>query len=162
MKPVLALAALVCTFSLAACSTPAAVDTAPAATGTPAEPAAAPNPLAQQTAWKGTLPCADCVGIEFKLVLYRNDQGEPTRYQLSRHYLGGKENLAERDRGDWEIRKGSFKQSGGSLDVYVLSPDDPNSRLLFLRSADNAIELLGDDGSRSDVKLNYTLLEVAD
>jgi uncharacterized lipoprotein NlpE involved in copper resistance len=127
---------------------------------TPPPPPAPPaNPMAQQTTYKGTLPCADCSGIENQLVLYRDQNGQPTRYQLTQNYIGGKSNLTVIDRGDWKIMPDSQKQAQGLDEIYVLSPEDPNSRRLFLHNAANAIELLDQEGSRIDSKLNYTLLQ---
>lgn len=137
------------TLIAAGCSTPA-----------PAPAPAPAKPLAQQTQWKGTLPCADCAGIEYRLTLYRDQYDQPTRYQLTEHYLNGKAALTVIERGDWKVMPDSLKQAKGLDEVFVLSPNDPNSRRLFLHNAANAIELLDKEGSRIESKLNYTLLKV--
>lgn len=125
-------------------------------------PAPETNALAQKATFKGTLPCADCSGIESTLVLYRNKQGQPARYQLTEKYLGGKQALTVIERGDWVIKPDSLKQAKGLDEVFVLSPKDANSRRLFLHNADNAVKLLSRDGSLPQSKLNYTLIKVSD
>lgn len=124
-------------------------------------PAPEVNMLAQKNTFKGTLPCADCSGIENTLVLYRNNKGLPTRYELTEKYLGGKQALTVIERGDWVIQPDSLKQADGLDEVFVLSPKDANSRRLFLHNAANAVKLLSRDGSLPQSKLNYTLMKVS-
>jgi copper homeostasis protein (lipoprotein) len=115
------------------------------------------NPVAQQATFEGTLPCADCSGIHNTLLLYRDQYGHPTRYQLTEKYLGGKGNLIVIERGDWEIKADSDHQAKGLDEIFVLSPQAPNSRRLFLHDNDNSVELLDQDGSLIDSGLDYTL-----
>ncbi len=113
------------------------------------------NPVYQHSTYKGTLPCADCAGIQNTLVLYRDQFGTPTRYKLTEKYIGGSENLTVINHGDWKI-----KQVKGQDEIFVLSAKDPQSRKQFAHTAVNAIELRGDNGQPAQSNLNYTLLLV--
>lgn len=151
MKNLYRCAALATAVWLSACSVTLVP---PATTETPR------NPLAEQALYKGTLPCADCDGIEVSLVLYRDGQQQPSRYQLTERYLGNHTNLTVINRGDWEKIANGFRSDGRTQEVYSLSPDDPNSHRLFLPVSDTQLELLGEDGSRHDNSQPYTLNEV--
>ena len=116
------------------------------------EPELPPNLLATKTTYRGTLPCADCAGIQNTLVLYQNEKGETSRYQLMQKYIGG-EALTVIERGDWQTRQDTLGQ------IIVLSPNDPDASQQYLHNAANAIELLGRDGKPAESGLNYTLMK---
>lgn len=119
------------------------------------EPRLPLQPLAQKTTYIGTLPCADCSGIKNTLVLYRDQYDQPTRYQLTQDYIDADNNLTVIDRGEWSIKPATNLRK----EIFVLSPDLPQSRKLFLHKAANAVEQLSQDGSLSQSGLNYTLIE---
>jgi copper homeostasis protein (lipoprotein) len=85
--------------------------------------------------WQGVLPCADCQGIDTRLVL--KQKGRERRYLLEETYLGASEpNRFERE-GAWIEEK-----PGGDAapTVYVLDPDRAPRR--FRLEPDGGVELL--------------------
>lgn len=74
-------------------------------------------------AWSGVLACADCDGIEVRLMLAR--RGSARSYRLVETYFeaGGGEQFA--DAGEWRAEGGVVRLQGenGGLRVYALLPD---------------------------------------
>lgn len=123
-----------------------------ACSAAPVQPELPPNPLASKVTYKGTLPCADCAGIQNTLVLYQNEKSEPSRYQLTQKYIG-REAYTVVERGDWQTAESELGN------IIVLSPNDPEGTYQYLQSATNALEQLGQDGKLAESGLNYTLLK---
>lgn len=73
--------------------------------------------------WRGTLPCADCGGIETTLVLVR--EGERLSYELAETYLTGAGGDRFVDTGSWEAGGGLLRLQGedGSRRTYALLQD---------------------------------------
>jgi len=118
-----------------------------------------PNDLtASKTVYSGVLPCADCAGIRTTLTLYRDQHGKPSRYQLQMQYLGtpGKRS-SHTDSGSWMATTTTL--NGYQYPLYILNPQFPDAQQRFLRSARNAVEMVGADGKPADSGLNYTLME---
>ncbi len=113
---------------------------------------------ASKTVYSGVLPCADCAGIRTTLTLYRDQHGNPSRYQLQMQYLGtpGKRS-SHTDSGNWMATTTTL--NGYQYPLYVLNPKLPDAQQRFVRSAKNAVEMVGADGKPADSGLNYTLME---
>lgn len=89
---------------LVACCLPAACDVA-------RPPASATLPLDQgdgRIEWRGTMPCADCDGIEVQLMLERN--GDARRYELVETYLAQEGAARFAETGEW-------RQAGELIDL---------------------------------------------
>lgn len=159
-QKLLALACLAA-LALSACNKPAEAPSAPAEAPKAAEPAPAPAPAAAAQAPKagfdlaafaggfnGTLPCADCPGIETKLEL----KGDGS-YNIDETYQDKKDGNHKGD-GSW-----TAEEDGKRLRL------DPNSKSdsdrLFEVISNDEIRLLDQDGKAIDSPLNYSLKRVS-
>ena len=87
-----------------------------------------PNPVSplQQAdgriEWQGLLPCADCDGIQTRLVLERS--GNARRFSLTETYLAD-DGARFVESGQWRSRRGllDLQADGGARRVYGLLPD---------------------------------------
>lgn len=104
--------------------------------------------------YAGTLPCADCSGIQTQLTLYID-----MTYEVKEIYQGkGKGNKVE--------AKGNFNEEKGYEDdpqatLVVLDYDKPGQERYFVRFTDKQDELQMLDQDRKQIKstLNYTLMK---
>lgn len=102
--------------------------------------------------YAGTLPCADCAGIQTELTLYVD-----MTYKVKEKYQGkGKGNTFE--------AQGNFNEEKGYEDdpeaaLVVLNYDTPGQERYFVRFTDKQDELQMLDKDRKQIKstLNYTL-----
>lgn len=162
MKPSLVALACIATFALPACApksepaapaTNAVVSVAPSEASTPAGPDVVPSGEAPQSdfdqrgfagTFSGTLPCADCPGIEVTLVLEPDGSYTSTSvYQ-------------ERPDGTWSIG-GHWSVEDGNSVIRL----DPNSKTdedqLYGIDSQDRIVMLNGDGERTETGLNYSL-----
>lgn len=99
---------------------------------TPADEHNARNSLDWAGTYKGTLPCADCEGIETEIQLKQDSS-----YSLSRRYLGKNENSFS-ENGNWSWVDGSRIRLEGNRDspqMYFVA----EGRLIQLDGAGNRI-----------------------
>lgn len=159
-KQSLALACLAA-LALSACNKPTEGTSAPAETPKTAEaaPVAALEPAPAEApkagfdvaafagSFSGTLPCADCAGIDTK-VEFKADG----TYAIDESYQGKKDGTAKGD-GTW-----TAEEEGKRLRL------DPNSKSdqdrLFEVVSNEEIRLLDQEGKAIDSQLNYTLKRV--
>lgn len=160
-KQSLALACLAA-LALSACNKSAEAPSAPAdapkaAEAAPVAPAPEPIPAevpktgfdiaAFAGSFSGTLPCADCAGIDTKLE-FKSDG----TYAIEETYQGKKDGNAKGD-GTW-----TAEEEGKRLRL------DPNSKSdqdrLFEVVSKEEIRLLDQEGKAIDSQLNYTLKRV--
>jgi len=121
---------------------------ATAAGGGQVVPAGAEN---SERTWAGLLPCADCQGIDTRLVL-RTEDGK-RNYMLTETYLGGTGKTSFNRAGTWTELQAS---AGGDAQVtYVLDPDKAAQH--YALQPDGALELLGADGKEPQDALAYRL-----
>ncbi|TBW55467.1 copper resistance protein NlpE [Marinobacter halodurans] len=99
--------------------------------------------------WEGTLPCADCPGIETRLTLYR----APDTYTLTETYLERNGDTTRRE-GQWEILPPT-----DPMDLGRISLQGENGQVvrMYRRLPEGGLEMLNRDGERIQSKLNYTL-----
>ena len=116
------------------------------------------DPMASKMVYRGVLPCADCSGIRTTLTLYRDQDANPSRYELNQQYLDGSK-VAGRaiERGAWADDRITIDNK--SYPVYTLNPEAEEAQHRFLQSATNAVEMLDLSGQRIDSDLNYTLMK---
>jgi copper homeostasis protein (lipoprotein) len=134
--------------ALAACSRQGGGQAAPLG----GAPAVVPAPAEDtERSWAGLLPCADCQGIDTRLVL-RTQHGE-RNYLLTETYLGGTGKTSFNRAGTWmELQR----QVGGEREVtYVLDPDQAAQH--YVLQPDGALELSGADGKAPPDALAYRL-----
>lgn len=132
--------------------TPKAAEAAPAPAATPAAAAEAPKPgfdiAVFAGGFAGTLPCADCAGIDTKIEL----KGDGS-YSIDETYQDKKDGNHKGD-GSW-----TAEEDGKRLRL------DPNSKSdsdrLFEVVSNDEIRLLDQNGKAIDSKLNYSLKRVS-
>ena len=136
--------------TLAGCGRPSEPDPA----GAPAERAAGAPPLAEdfERTWLGVLPCADCDGIQTRLVL-RGESGA-RRYLLEETYLGVEGDNAFVQEGEWTEE--TLALEGVDTPVYRLDPQGPASRWFWLQP-DGGLEMLESRGRTFGDGLGYRL-----
>ena len=89
--------------------------------------------------WQGTIPCADCDGIDVRLVLER--EGDARRYMLVETYVAGAGGVRFVEYGQWRQEAALLRLQGGSgsqrtyglLDDGRLQARDSHGRRLSLR-----------------------------
>ena len=101
--------------------------------------------------WAGQLPCADCQGIDTRLVL-RTEDGK-RNYVLTETYLGGSGKTSFNRAGTWTELQ--YKAGGEPRVTYVLDPDKAAQH--YALQPDGALELLGADGKEPQDALAYRL-----
>ena len=112
--------------------------------------------------YKGTLPCADCSGLETVLRLYAKGKFDTTyaffiRTQTYRGTAHG--DVVLTDRGDWAVLRGDATDENAT--VYQLNPDDyQHSNSLLLQNNGNTLVQLDRDQKPIDSKVNLSLRRV--
>jgi copper homeostasis protein (lipoprotein) len=116
--------------------------------------------------YKGTLPCADCNGLDTVLRLYAKGKAKgkfDTTYAFyvrTQTYRGAPHgDVTFSDRGDWAVLRGDATDENAT--VYQLNPDDElHSQSLLLQDNGNALTQLDRDQKPIDSKMNLTLRKV--
>jgi copper homeostasis protein (lipoprotein) len=136
--------------ALAGCGRSSEPDSAAA----PAERAAGAAPLDEdfERTWLGVLPCADCDGIQTRLVLRGEDGAR--RYLLEETYLGVEGDNAFVQEGEWTEETLSLE--GVDTPVYRLDPQGPASRWFWVQP-DGGLEMLEGRGRTFGDGLGYRL-----
>jgi copper homeostasis protein (lipoprotein) len=143
---------LAMTLALAACDraadapAPAAPD---ATTVAPADADAGATEDNFERTWLGVLPCADCDGIQTRLLLVR--EGSEQSYELQETYLGADGEAVFDQKGSWTRESDDEERS-----LYRLDPATPGGRRFELRP-DGALELLDGAGRPLDTDGQYRL-----
>lgn len=107
--------------------------------------------------FEGTLPCADCEGIDTRLALYAKgpfDNANAT-YRLTLTYLGRTSHFTKT--GDWTILRGMPGNPDATL--YQLDPGKPGS-ISYLRVSGDELKQLDHGQHLIDSKLNFSLHRV--
>src|ERR1700722_19417693 len=83
--------------------------------------------------YKGTLPCADCSGLDTELRLYAKGKFDTTYafYVRTQTYRGAPHgDVTFSDRGDWTVLRGDATDENAT--VYQLNPDDEKGSESYL------------------------------
>jgi predicted secreted protein len=112
--------------------------------------------------YKGTLPCADCSGLETTLFLYAAGMNDTTYayYVRSQTYRGAPHgDVTFSDRGDWTLLRGDATNENAT--VYQLNPDSTQrSEYLLVQEKGTALLQLDQQQRRIKTKANLTLQKV--
>ncbi len=112
--------------------------------------------------YTGTLPCADCSGLETVLRLYAKGKFETTYafYVRTQTYRGAPHgDLVLSDRGEWAMLRGDATNPDAT--VYQLNPDDErHSDSWLVRDQGAALVQLDREQKPIDSKMNLTLRRV--
>jgi predicted secreted protein len=112
--------------------------------------------------YKGTLPCADCEGLDTVLRLYAKSKFDTTYayYVRTQTYRGApKGDVTYSDRGDWTVLRGDADDDNAT--VYQLNPDDEqHAEALLVQDGGASLVQLGKDLEAIDTTMNVTLKRV--
>jgi uncharacterized lipoprotein NlpE involved in copper resistance len=112
--------------------------------------------------YKGTLPCADCSGLDTVLRLYVKGKYDTTYafYVRTQTYRGAPHgDVVLSDRGDWAVSRGDAIDPDAT--VYQLKPDNQqDSESLLVKDGGSALVQLDREQKPIDSKMNLTLRRV--
>jgi copper homeostasis protein (lipoprotein) len=112
--------------------------------------------------YKGTMPCADCSGLETVLRLYAKGGFDTTYafYVRTQTYRGAPHgDVTISDRGEWAVLRGDADDPDAT--VYQLNPDDEqHSEALLVQDKGAVLEALDRDLKPIDTTRNVTLKRV--
>lgn len=97
--------------------------------------------------YRGTLPCADCPGIEVTLTLYADG-----RFQRRSLY---------QERGSSFDESGRWSLDAASGKIHLDTETDDDADGWMQRVDANELRMLDNDGNRIDSTLNYSLRRIA-
>jgi copper homeostasis protein (lipoprotein) len=113
-------------------------------------------------AYKGTMPCADCSGLDTVLRLYAKGKFDTTYafYVRTQTYRGAPHgDVTFSDRGEWTVLRGDAADPDAT--VYQLNPDDEqHSEALLVQDKGAALKELDRDLKPIDTTMNVTLKRV--
>jgi predicted secreted protein len=112
--------------------------------------------------YKGTLPCADCSGLDTVLRLYAKGKFDTTYafYVRTQTYRGAPHgDVTYSDRGEWALLRGDTTDENAT--VYQLNSDnEQHSEALLVQSGGASLMQLDRDMKPIDTKMNMTLKRV--
>ncbi len=112
--------------------------------------------------YKGTLPCADCEGLETTLRMYTKGKFDFTYafYVRTQTYRGApKGDVTFSDRGDWTLLRGDATDDDAT--VYQLNPEDEKrSESYLVQDGGKALVMLDKEQRPIDTTANLTLNKV--
>ncbi|QNI36392.1 copper resistance protein NlpE N-terminal domain-containing protein [Edaphobacter albus] len=112
--------------------------------------------------YKGTLPCADCSGLDTELRLYAKSKFDMTDafyVETSTYRATRNGDVSYSDRGLWTVLKGSAVDPNAT--VYQLNPDKPSEAQAYLLKQNGAaLESLDRGLKPINTKMNLTLRRV--
>lgn len=112
--------------------------------------------------YKGSLPCADCDGLETVLRLYAKGKFDTTfaYYVRTQTYRGAPNgDVTLSDRGEWTVLRGDATDENAT--VYQLNPDnEQHSEALLVQDKGAALVQLDRDLKEIDTTMNITLKRV--
>jgi putative hemolysin len=104
--------------------------------------------------FRGILPCADCSGLDTRLLLIQNSSQEAKgTYVLKEKYIDKSPFIITK--GKWQTLKGNSRDPNAT--VYVLNPDKPNELSYFLKVDDQTIQSLDNDKNEIQSPFNLSL-----
>jgi copper homeostasis protein (lipoprotein) len=104
--------------------------------------------------FKGTLPCADCEGIETTLQLFIDNTQATKSYKLTETYLGKPE---PENTFTTEGNYVALYYEDSTLVIYRLNPEDPATARYYRKISDDEMMMMSPAAENIDSKLNYTL-----
>jgi hypothetical protein len=117
------------------------------------EAIAPPTGFVSANIYTGTLPCANCSGIETELTMLTNPATGHRRYILKQTYLSTREG----DQTYWESGPWDVQRFNDGRRVYRLSHGDEAHRRSFEIATDRVIRLLDQGGESIESRQNYSL-----
>lgn len=125
------------------------------------QPAADPNEVileadaAEWLIYEGTVPCADCQGIQMRLKLENKSGADDKAYELTETYLGTKDgNRSYQSRGVYQI---TFGHENDPAAILITLVDKNNDLRVLIQEESENLTLLDQEGKIINSKLPYTL-----
>lgn len=110
--------------------------------------------------YEGTLPCADCPGLQTKLTLnYNKELNVATTYTLEETYIDRNDNKPYITTGKWEMAQ----KNQGDLEetIYILNSDKPKEeQSYYLKASDTELKTLDSQMQPIDSLLNFSLKKI--
>lgn len=103
--------------------------------------------------YTGTLPCADCAGIDTELRLLNNPAAGYRRYVLKQTYKATREG----DQVFWESGAWESVKSDQNRQLFRLLKDGNEQRGIFIEATERIIRMADEDGNLIESELNYSL-----
>ncbi|GAA5220818.1 hypothetical protein GCM10025777_14480 [Membranihabitans marinus] len=102
--------------------------------------------------YSGTLPCADCPGIETTLTINESDQ----EFALQSIYLDRKDGLFESS-GNMDIKYGFEEDDNAKVYILHVPGRLKPEEVMYLQESPDQLTLLSQSGDRIESNLNYQL-----
>lgn len=112
-----------------------------------------PTDFVSANTYTGTLPCANCSGIQTELTLLTNPTTGHRRYILKQTYLSTREG----DQTYWESGPWEVYQPNPGQRIFRLSNEDETHRRSFEITTDRVIRLLDQEGKSIESQHSYSL-----
>ncbi|HAC16194.1 MAG TPA: hypothetical protein DCE78_09680 [Bacteroidetes bacterium] len=112
-----------------------------------------PNGFEIYGIYTGTLPCADCAGIDTELRLLNDPASGRRRYVLKQTYKSTREG----DQVFWE--SGAWRTAKNEQDqpTFLLLKDEKDQPGIFIEATERVIRLADQQGNLIESELNYSL-----
>ena len=106
--------------------------------------------------FEGTIPCADCEGIQMKLTLYQDPKTLASAgFTLVQTYIG-KTDSTFNEQGEWDYLRGNDEDPDAT--IYGLNLDKPKEdQMYFLKVGEDKVTMLDPEMNPIQSNLNYTL-----
>ena len=105
--------------------------------------------------FKGTLPCADCSGLETVITFTKKDTNSAEgAYSMTETYTGKSVKPIE-TKGDWTTIRGTKKDANAT--VYQLNPEKPDESEYYLKVDGTHIKMLDKQENEIKSPMNFTL-----
>lgn len=114
----------------------------------------------QTYTYEGMLPCADCEGINYQLVLQTVSPDSVGTYVVNATYIGGDNGKDKTltERGKTHVLKGTAANPNAVVIQLVGNNGETTN---FLVEGDSVLTMVGNDFKKAASKLNYSIKKVA-
>ena len=108
--------------------------------------------------FEGTLPSADCPGIDTRLTLTQEGKYIDIGHFTLEETYRGRDAKPRVTRGEWTVIKGTAQDENAV--VYELRPGHSKPALYFLKRGETKVERLDREGNETASKAGFTLRKV--
>lgn len=108
--------------------------------------------------YEGTIPCADCQGIQMRLKLENISGSDDKSYELTETYIGTKDgDRIYQSRGIYQITYGHEKDPSAILITLV---DKNNDQRVLIQENAEKLTLLNTESQKINSQQNYSLIKL--
>lgn len=115
----------------------------------------------QTYTYEGLLPCADCEGINYQLVLQTISPDSVGTYVVNATYIGadnGKDKTFT-EKGKTNVMKGTPSNPNAVI-IQLVGEDGETTN--FIAEGDSVLTMVGNDFKKAASKLNYSIKKIAE